>query len=91
MYASQWFLTIFTLNLKPECIVRFLDCFFLEGSKTIYRFGLGILKINEERITNAKNFDELMLLMKSIYENISIEDLMSKSFSFTNLKKQLEV
>jgi len=91
MYASQWFLTIFTINLKTECIVRFLDCFFLDGFKTIYKFGLGILKINEEKILSSKNFDELMTLMKNIYDYISLEDLMTKSYTFSHIRKQLEV
>jgi len=47
MYASQWFITIFTVNLKFEILVRIFDVFLLEGQKILYRFALAILKINE--------------------------------------------
>ena len=47
IYASHWFMTIFTNTLNFECLVRILDCFFLEGNKVIYRVILAIFKIKE--------------------------------------------
>lgn len=47
MYASQWFITIFAVNLKFDILVRIFDVFLLEGQKILYRFALGILKLSE--------------------------------------------
>jgi Rab-GTPase-TBC domain len=50
MFASQWFITIFAVNLKFDILVRIFDVFLLEGQKIFYRFALAILKINEGRL-----------------------------------------
>ena len=71
MYASQWFLTLFFVNVKYEIFLRIFDLFLLErNSKIIYRFGLALLKLNEEKIVNAKLFDELMIIIKHFKHEI---------------------
>ncbi len=50
MFASQWFITVFSVNLRYEILVRVFDVFLLEGQKILYRIAYGILKINEGKI-----------------------------------------
>jgi len=56
MYASQWFITIFAVNLKFDILVRIFDVFLLEGEKILYRFALAILKINEGELKKCLLF-----------------------------------
>ena len=50
MFASQWFITVFSVNLRYEVLVRVFDVFLLEGQKIMYRIAYGILKLNEGKI-----------------------------------------
>ena len=94
MFASQWFLTLFFVNLKFEVVVRIFDCFLMEGIRVIYRMGLALLKLNEDKIVGNKQFDELMNILKNLDENISIEKLFKTAFEsikFTENMLQVEI
>ena len=43
IYASEWFITMFTRQLDFNVLVRIFDVFFLEGFKVIYRFSIAFL------------------------------------------------
>lgn len=91
MFASQWFLTLFLVNLKFEVVVRIFDCFLMEGIRVIYRMGLALLKLNEDKITN-KQFDEVMNIMKNLDEGLSIDVLFKAAFDSIKLsEKTLQV
>jgi hypothetical protein len=53
MYATQWFMTIFSSNIPIELTLRIWDVFFIEGSKIVYRVALAILKINEKELMKS--------------------------------------
>lgn len=89
MYASQWFITLFAVNVKSEIRVRILDLFFLEGQKIIYKLGLSILKINEERIINCKHLDEIMNIFKS-YDYLDVDEFFHQAFKFQFGKNTLK-
>jgi Rab-GTPase-TBC domain len=46
MYASQWFMTIFSVNFPFEFTVRIWDMFLIEGKKVLFRVALAIFKMN---------------------------------------------
>ena len=54
IYASQWFLCLFTKDLKPSILVRIFDVFLFEGYKVIYRFALAFLKLKEKAFISNK-------------------------------------
>ena len=58
MYCQPWFLTLFSDYFPQEVVVRIWDIYFQEGRKTIFRFAIALLKINEEELLNA---DECMI------------------------------
>ncbi len=92
MFASQWFLTLFLVNLKFEVVVRIFDCFLMEGLRVIYRMGLALLKLNEDRINNNKQFDEVMNIMKNLDDGITIDKLFKAAFDSIKLsEKTLQV
>lgn len=90
MYASQWFLTLFFVNVKYEFFLRIFDLFLLErNSKIIYRFGLALLKLNEEKIVNTKLFDELMIIIKHLDDKIDVEKLCDEAMRIKISSKAL--
>jgi hypothetical protein len=53
MYASPWFMTIYTVNFPFECTIRIWDIFFIEGSKILYRVALALFKLAEDSLLNS--------------------------------------
>ena len=47
MYASQWFVTIFSYNFPFEVVTRIWDIFLFEGWKVVYRIALALIKMNK--------------------------------------------
>jgi hypothetical protein len=45
MYASQWFLTLFTAKFPLYMVFHILDLFMSEGMDTIFRVALALLKV----------------------------------------------
>ena len=91
MYAIHWFLTLFFVNIRFEVFLRIFDIFIIEGQKKIiYRIGLALIKLNEEKILNAKEFDGLMDIMKKLGDKITVDKLFEEAFSFKITKKNLE-
>ena len=91
MYASEWFICLFSRNLEFNGLVRIFDVFLLEGYKVIYRFSLAFLKIKEDEFLKGK--DGLASIMQTInksYENIDIENLFKISFGFGISRKDLD-
>ncbi|KAI9229009.1 MAG: rab-GTPase-TBC domain-containing protein, partial [Piptocephalis tieghemiana] len=44
MYATQWFLTLFTMSLPWSTVLLTWDHFYLSGTKVLFRIALGILQ-----------------------------------------------
>lgn len=91
MYATQWFITLFFYNnTMYDIIVRIFDVYLLEKDKTIYRFAIALMKINEEKILNKKQFEDIMACFKFIDENIDIDKLFYTAFNISIPNKTLE-
>lgn len=73
IYAPGWFLTLYVSFLPFNIVLRILDIFLYEGFKIIYRVGLGILKIKEEKILKMKQMDQIMINLKN-FEEKEFED-----------------
>jgi hypothetical protein len=91
MFASQWFLTLFFVNVRYEIFIRIFDIFLVEGpKKTFFRIGLALIKLNEDKILNSKEFDELMEVMKHLGEKITVGKLFDEAFSLNITNKILD-
>ncbi|KAK9465330.1 rab-GTPase-TBC domain-containing protein [Lipomyces arxii] len=64
MYASQWFLTLFAYKFPLPIVLRIFDVVVAEGLEAILRFGVALMKKNEEMITQLE-FDSLLLFLKN--------------------------
>ena len=91
MYASEWFICLFSRNLEFQNLVRIFDVFLLEGYKVIYRFSLAFLKLKEKEFLKGK--DGLASIMQTInqcLENVDIENLFKIAFGFSLSRKDLD-
>ena len=62
----------------------------LEGEKTIYRFGIAILKLKDKELMKM-NFEDIMKKMKSIFKEVDLEKLIQTALSIKITRKILEV
>jgi hypothetical protein len=67
-------MTLFSAVLPFNLFLRTFDIFFYEGWKIIFRVSLAILKIKEKEILEAKTFDKIMAILKSLDSLAEIED-----------------
>ncbi|EPQ30179.1 uncharacterized protein PFL1_02295 [Pseudozyma flocculosa PF-1] len=63
MYASQWFMTLFSYRFPLELVYRILDSVFAEGVEALFRFALALMKRNEEELLKL-NFDSAVSFLK---------------------------
>ena len=90
MYASEWFICLFSRNLDFPTLVRIFDVFFLEGYKVIYRFALAFIKIKEEEFLKAKDgLVSIMNIINKCMENTDIEVLFKIAFGFSLSRKDI--
>ena len=85
IWASQWFLTFFAAYFPLEIVSRIWDIYLVEGRKTIFRFALAILKINETALLKA-DLEGLFTILKEYGQKADFDKLMEvafKSFTFS--------
>ena len=91
IYASEWFLCLFSKDLKPNALVRIFDVFLLEGYKVIYRLSLAFLKMKEkEFINNKKGIFYSMNTIKNLFDDINVDELFKVAFSFSLSRSHIE-
>jgi len=59
-FAAKWFLTLFTIILPSNIVVRIFDIFFLEKHYMLYRVCLAIIKIKKKAILKAQTLHEIV-------------------------------
>jgi len=50
LYASSWFLTLFTTSLPIQLSCRIMDCFLADGIEVIFRLALALLLIGKNEL-----------------------------------------
>ncbi|KAJ1579384.1 hypothetical protein NDA11_005253 [Ustilago hordei] len=63
MFASQWFMTLFSYRFPLEFVYRILDSVFAEGVEALFRFAIALMKKNEEKLLQL-NFDKAVEFLK---------------------------
>jgi hypothetical protein len=59
MYATQWFVTLFSYSLPFDVVLRIWDIAMLEGTKAIFRVALAMLTTQQEALLKLP-FEELV-------------------------------
>jgi hypothetical protein len=65
IYASNWFITMFSNDLPFDMVPSVIDVYFLEGNKGLLRIALSMLSFLEGDLLAMKTFDELMVFMSN--------------------------
>lgn len=63
MYASQWFMTLFSYRFPLDFVYRVLDSVFAEGIEAIFRFALALMRRNEDALINL-SFEHALAYLK---------------------------
>ena len=90
LYASEWFLCLFTHNISIDYIVRIFDVFLLEGFKIIYRFSLAFMKLKEKSFLSSKGMLETINIFHQPMAKVDIEYLFNIAFGFHLSKSQIK-
>ncbi len=67
-------MTLFSAVLPFNLFLRTFDIFFFEGWKIIFRVSLAIIKNKEKEILEARSFDKIMQILKTLDSLAEIED-----------------
>eukprot|EP00357_Protocruzia_adherens_P028219 CAMPEP_0114996664 /NCGR_PEP_ID=MMETSP0216-20121206/14450_1 /TAXON_ID=223996 /ORGANISM="Protocruzia adherens, Strain Boccale" /LENGTH=344 /DNA_ID=CAMNT_0002360921 /DNA_START=36 /DNA_END=1070 /DNA_ORIENTATION=- len=88
MYASQWYITVFSLNFRFDAVVRIWDVFLAEGDKILFRVSMAILKLYHDEFLTM-SFDKIMKKFKAIPSELDAERLLQVAFSVKLTRKKL--
>ena len=77
MYASSWFLTLFTTALSLSLACRVMDVFLSEGMEIIFKLALAMLTLGKDELMSLDMEGMLKVLFSiNCYNSLSIyEDL----------------
>ena len=53
MYASPWFLTMFSSVLSLDVVFRIMDIFLVDGREIVFRVGLALIEHNLDRLVRG--------------------------------------
>ena len=90
LYSSEWFLCLFTKDLKFKYVVRIFDVFLLEGFKVIYRFALAFLKLREKSFIQSNGIMETMNALHETLDNVDVDTIFNVAFGFHLSKDQIK-
>lgn len=79
LIAMDWFITAFTKTMPSETVMRVLDAMLNEGSKIIFRVGLAVFFIEEERIRASRGIERVVELVVQRIANAHDRDLLMKT------------
>lgn len=68
--SLPWFLSLFINSMPLVFAFRILDVFFLEGPKTLFQFGLAILRLNGEELLNVTDDGSFISVLKSYFSRL---------------------
>ncbi|WVO18389.1 hypothetical protein L204_106105 [Cryptococcus depauperatus] len=68
MYASQWFMTLFSYRFPLSLVYRVLDIVFAEGIEAVFRFSLALLKKSEAKLVTLEFEQILAYLQADLFE-----------------------
>eukprot|EP00835_Amoeboradix_gromovi_P000292 NODE_10_length_47437_cov_0.363429.p10 type:complete len:431 gc:universal NODE_10_length_47437_cov_0.363429:46973-45681(-) len=92
LYASQWFLTMFSYRFPYKIVVRIFDLFLILGIDAIFRISLSILRKNEYTLL-SKSFEDLIDYLKhGLLDSYSdVDELIKDALNIPELYIQLQM
>ncbi|KAI8051688.1 rab-GTPase-TBC domain-containing protein [Syncephalis plumigaleata] len=92
MYVTQWFLTLFTMALPWETVLRVWDVFYFGGNKFVFRVGLGILDVSKDWLLHhcPTNSELLSYLLHLPVEKMKADDILRAAFKVRLRRQEIE-
>jgi len=75
MYATQWFITVFTYNFPFDIVVRVWDIFLLDGWPIVHQMAIAIMKVHRKTIL-SKDFEQILEFIKTLPSRLDPESIM---------------
>lgn len=83
MFASQWFISIFTYNFPVQVSQRVLDWYFLEGPVFLLKLAMALLHQFEQDITATKSIEQCLPTLRHLQTNsIDADQLITDALQF---------
>jgi len=90
MFATSWYMTIFSSSFPFDLVTRVWDAFLAEGFKIIHRVALSLLKCFSDIILSL-GFEELIsFLQHDLPNQVDPDYIMSEAFKIPLKKVQIE-
>ncbi|XP_065198293.1 EVI5-like protein [Sycon ciliatum] len=74
MYASSWFLTLFSSALPLEIVFRIMDWFLLEGMEAVFRISIALLQGARDDLLNLDMEGMVKLLQNTLKSRYELEE-----------------
>ena len=74
LYATQWFMTVFSYNMPFELVLRIWDIFLFEGPKIPFRFALSFMLRYDEQV-RIGDLESIITTLKEIHTDPAMEDV----------------
>ncbi|EFJ27331.1 hypothetical protein SELMODRAFT_231859 [Selaginella moellendorffii] len=89
MYASQWFITVFSYSFPFPLALRIWDVFLYEGVKIVFRVGLALLKYCQDDLVKLP-FEKLVHALRNFPEDVLQPNLLLPMAYSIKVSKRLE-
>ncbi|CAO2825468.1 unnamed protein product [Amaranthus hypochondriacus] len=89
MYASQWFITVFSYSFPFHLTLRIWDVFLYEGMKVVFRVGLALLKSCHDDLVTLP-FEKLIHALRNFPEEVMDPDTLLPLAYTIKISKRLE-
>ncbi|XP_058778857.1 uncharacterized protein LOC131652887 [Vicia villosa] len=89
MYASQWFITVFSYSFPFHLALRIWDVFLYEGVKIVFKVGLALLKYCHDDLVKLP-FEKLIHGLKNFSEDAMNPDTLLPLAYSIKITKRLE-
>ncbi|XP_047073258.1 ecotropic viral integration site 5 protein homolog [Lolium rigidum] len=91
MYASQWFITVFSYSFPFHLTLRVWDVFLYEGIKVVFQVGLALLRFCHDDLVKLP-FEKLLYSLRNFPEEATDPDtLLPLAFSFKVSSRLVEL
>ncbi|KAM6448467.1 TBC1 domain family member 8 isoform 5-T5 [Liasis olivaceus] len=72
--SLSWFLTLFLSIMPLESAVNVVDCFFFDGIKAIFQFGLAVLEASAMELCSSKDEGHALMILSRFLDHVKNEE-----------------
>ncbi|ETV89122.1 hypothetical protein H257_00498 [Aphanomyces astaci] len=88
MYATQWFVTLYSYSFPFEFVTRVWDIYLHEGWKIVYRVALALLTVSEKTLLDA-SFEKIMEFFRDLPTSVHTAEVLAVALEIPLTTKQL--